>query len=282
MADISAKDVMKLREITGAGMMDCKKALVESEGNMDKAVEYLRAKGQKVSEKRADRETSEGAIFVAISPDGGKAAMVELNCETDFVARAEDFVTTGQSLAEAALANNATTPEALMALSINGKPVGDVMAEGMSKMGEKLEVKKITALAAEKVVSYLHIGGRVGVLVGFTGAAGVDIAAVGKDVAMQIAAMSPLAIDENGISEETKEREKRIALEQMQADPANAKKPADILEKIVVGKVHKYLKENTLMHQEFVKDPSQTVEKYLASKGANLKVTAFTRFHLGA
>jgi elongation factor Ts len=282
MADISAKDVMKLREITGAGMMDCKKALVESEGDMDKAVEYLRAKGQKVSEKRADRETSEGAIFVAISPEGNKAAMVELNCETDFVARAEDFVSVGQALAKAALAANASTLEQVMTLSLDGKPLADALAEGMSKMGEKLEVKKATLLEAEKVVSYLHIGGRVGVLVGFSGTAGADIETVGKDVAMQIAAMNPMAIDETGIPEETKEREKRIALEQMQADPANAKKPADILEKIVVGKVQKYLKENTLIHQEFVKDPSQTVEKYLASKGANLKVVAFTRFHLGA
>jgi elongation factor Ts len=281
MADISASDVRKLRDMTGAGMMDCKKALEESGGDFDAAVEYLRKKGQKISEKRADREAKEGAIFVARTADGARAAMIELNCETDFVARNEDFQKLGQAIAEAALAAQPTSLDALLALPVEGKPLTDALAENMGKIGEKLEVRSMEQMSASKVIPYLHIGGRVGVLVAFEGGNG-ELESVGRDVAMQIAAMNPLAIDETGVSQEVKDRETRIALEQMQADPANASKPKDILEKIVAGKVHKYIRENTLLAQEFVKDPSQTVEKFLQAKGGGAKVVAFRRMGLGS
>lgn len=278
---IKASDVKKLREMTGAGMMDCKKALTEADGDFDKAVEYLRKKGQKISEKRADREASEGSIFVAVSEDRSKAAMIELNCETDFVARNEDFTNLGQQIAEKALQEQPADLEALKQLKLGERTIAQELTDAMGRIGEKVEVSKYEKMEADAIVSYLHIGGRVGVLVGFSGIDGVDVDEAGKDVAMQIAAMNPMALDKDHVPEDVLKREKEIALEQTRNDPKNAKKPEEILEKIVMGRVNKFFKENTLLNQEFVKDPSLSVEKYLASKGKDLKVTAYKRMHLG-
>jgi len=280
---ISAADVKKLREMTGAGMMDCKKALTEAGGDFDKAVEELRKKGQKVSEKRADRDASEGAIFIAQTEDGSRGVMVELNCETDFVARNEDFQAFGNKIAQAALAQKPHDAADLTNnLELDGKKLADILPEYIGKIGEKIEVSKYATLEAEQVVSYLHIGGRVGVLVAFDHTAGAsNLQDVGKDVAMQVAAMNPIALDESEVSDEIKAREKRIAIDQLKEDPKNANKPDEILEKIVVGKVNKYFKENTLLAQEFVKDPSKTVAAHVASASKDLKVKAFKRLHLG-
>jgi elongation factor Ts len=279
---VSAQDVKKLRERTGAGMMDCKKALSESDGDMEQAIEYLRKKGQKVSEKRADREASEGGVFVAISDSGQSGLILELNCETDFVGKNEDFKDLGQKIADAALAGGANDLEALGEVEVDGKPVNQQLTDAMARIGEKITVSKLETLAAERVVSYIHIGGKIGVLVGFRNIDGVDnIEEVGSNVAMQIAAMNPVALDQNDVPQDLVEKERSIALEQIKNEPKNANKPQEILEKIVNGKIQKYFKENTVLNQEFVKDPQQTVREYLQSHKKDLEVVGYKRLHLG-
>jgi elongation factor Ts len=278
---VSAQDVKKLRERTGAGMMDCKKALAESDGDMEQAIEYLRKKGQKVSEKRADRDASEGGVFVAISDSGQTGVILELNCETDFVGKNEDFKALGQQIADAALRDQPQDLAALGEVQIDGKPVNQLLTDAMAKIGEKITISKYETLSAERVVSYIHIGGKIGVLVGFENVGDTDIQAAAQDVAMQIAAMNPIALDQDGVPQEVVEKERGIALEQIKNDPKNAQKPQEILEKIVNGKLQKYFKEHTLLNQEFVKNPEQTVQQYLQSIKKDLKILDFKRLHLG-
>lgn len=259
-------------------MMDCKKALVEAEGDFDKAVEILRKKGQKVSAKRADRDASEGAVFVAHNDNGSEATLIELNCETDFVARNDDFQELGQSIAELGQTEKPETLEALLALSLNGTTVEATLTDAMGRIGEKLEVSKYERISGDAVVTYIHPGARIGVAVAFSAASG-DTDAIGKDVAMQIAAMNPVAIDESGVDQSTIDKEVEIGKEQARMEG----KPEQILEKIAMGKVKKFLKENTLLNQEFVKDTSKTVSQYIKDNlGKDATVVDFKRLQLGA
>jgi len=274
---ISASDVNKLRQQTGAGMMDCKKALVEANGDFEAAVDYLRKKGAKVAASRQDRDSNEGVIIAKATADGKSGIVVEVNCETDFVAKNADFVAFAESVAEVALANKPATLEDLKALEIGGTKIADLLIDQTGKIGEKIEVSKYETVSAEKVVAYIHANYRLGVLVGLSAdAEGVEEA--GKDVAMQIAAMNPIAIDKDGVDAHTIEREMAIAKEQIIAEG----KPAEMAEKIAAGKLNKFYKETTLLNQEFVKDNSKSIAQFLDSVAKGLTVTAFKRVQLGA
>ncbi len=274
---ITAQEVNKLRQMTGAGMMDCKKALVEAEGDFDKAIEILRKKGQKLSEKRADRETKEGSVFVRVSDDGTTAHLIAFTCETDFVAKNEDFQSLGNEIADAALANNPADLAALNALSLDGQSVEDKVTELLGKIGEKLAVTAYETISGEKVASYIHSNGKLGVLVAMTGAGDADVADAGKDVGMQIAAMNPVALDKDGVDPTTIEKEIEIGRDQARQEG----KPEAILDKIAQGKLQKFFKENTLLSQSFVKEPKQSVAQYLDSVNKGLTVSAFKRVSIG-
>ncbi|MDX1906649.1 MAG: translation elongation factor Ts [Bacteroidia bacterium] len=274
---ITAQEVNRLRQITGAGMMDCKKALTEAEGDFDKAIEILRKKGQKVSANRADRDANEGAIFVKANASNTEAVLIELNCETDFVARNEDFQQLGQSIAEAAQAAKPADLDSLKALHINGTPISDLLVDAIGRIGEKIDVRRYELVAGSQVVSYIHPGARVGVVVAFENTNGKDAQAIGRDVAMQIAAMSPVAIDKDGVSQEVIEKEIEIGKEQAR----NEGKPEAIVENIARGKLTKFFKENTLLNQDFVKDTSKSVGQYIKDNLGDAKVTAFKRMQLG-
>ncbi|MCF8225522.1 MAG: translation elongation factor Ts [Bacteroidales bacterium] len=271
MAEIKAADVSKLRKTTGAGMMDCKKALQEAEGNFEKAIEIIRKKGQAIANKRADREASEGTVQAKVS--GGFGAMISLNCETDFVAKNEDFVAFAKSLLDAAIEEKAADLDSLKKLSIDGKTVEELITEQTGIIGEKLELAYYERIEAESVVAYNHFGNNLATIVGFNKAVDEQ---VGKDVAMQIAAMSPVAVDRDDVPVETIENEKRIGREKALAEG----KPENIVDRIAEGMVNKFFKENTLMNQEFTKDSKLTVGQYLKQADSELKVTAFKRFSI--
>lgn len=274
---ISASDVNKLRQQTGAGMMDCKKALVESNGDFEQAVDYLRKKGAKVAANRQDRESNEGIVIAKTTTDGKRGVVVEVNCETDFVAKNEDFIAFAENIAEVAIQENPASLDALKALSIGGRPISELIVEQTGKIGERIDVSNYEVIEAEKVVPYIHGNYRIGVLVGLSQEAeGAEEA--GRDVAMQIAAMNPSAIDKDGVDEEVIQRELEIAKEQIRAEG----KPEAMLDKIAQGKLNKFFKENTLLNQEFVKDPSKSVTQFLGSVSKDLTVTAFKRVQLGA
>ncbi|MEZ4687457.1 MAG: translation elongation factor Ts [Bacteroidia bacterium] len=276
---ISAKDVMNLRNLTGAGMMDCKKALAEADGDFDAAIELLRKKGQKVAGKRADRDAKEGAIFIADNEAGSEAYIIELNCETDFVAKNDDFQKMGQKFVDAAKANKPADLDALRTLKVDGDTIENHLTDAMGRIGEKIDISKYEVVKGEKVVSYVHPGSRIGVAVAFAGTNGADVEEVGKDVAMQITAMNPEAIDESQVSEEVKERELRIGREQALEEG----KPANIVDRIAEGKLKKFYKESTLVNQDFVKDTSKSVGQYVTeSLGKNAKISDFKRVQLGA
>lgn len=277
--EITAKAVNELRQQTGAGMMDCKKALVEAEGDFEKAVENLRKKGQKIAANREDRDAKEGAVFIKTNADNTCAASIQLNCETDFVALNEDFKKLGATIAELAETHRPTSVEALKALAMaDGRSVSEHLTDAMGKIGEKIDVSKCAILTGEVVVTYIHPGSRVGVAVAFAGA-GANAEAVGRDVAMQITAMKPIALDESGVSTEIVNKEIEIGMEIAR----NEGKPEAMLEKIAKGKLQKFFKENTLLNQEFVKDNSKTVAQYIKEAlGADAKVLGFTRVALGA
>ncbi|SFN84894.1 translation elongation factor Ts (EF-Ts) [Chitinophaga sp. YR627] len=273
-ATITAADVNKLRQQTGAGMMDCRKALVESDGDFEQAVDYLRKKGQKVAALRSDRETKEGVIIAKTNADGTTGVVVALGCETDFVAKNEDFVKFAQSIVDLALSSGANTVEELGAATLDGASVNDKLNDQVAKIGEKITLAKFEKISAASVTSYIHGSYRMGVLVGFSAPVSEE---VGKDIAMQIAAMNPIAVDADGVSPELVAREKAIAIEQIAAEG----KTGDMAEKIAIGKVNKFFKENTLLPQAFVKDNNKSVADYLKSVSADLKVTGFTRIALG-
>ncbi|MFB5945741.1 translation elongation factor Ts [Albibacterium profundi] len=274
---ISASDVNRLRQQTGAGMMDCKKALVESNGDFDQAVDYLRKKGAKVAANRQDRESNEGVVIAKTTTDGKRGVVVEVNCETDFVAKNEDFIAFAERIAEVAIQENPSSLDGLKALSIDGTAINDLIVEQTGKIGERIDVSNYEVVEAEKVVPYIHGNYRIGVLVGLSQEVeGADDA--GRDVAMQIAAMNPSAIDKDGVDEATVQRELEIAKEQIRAEG----KPEAMLDKIAQGKLNKFFKENTLLHQEFVKDPSKSVSQFLGSVSKDLTVTSFKRVQLGA
>ena len=274
---ISAADVNKLRQQTGAGMMDCRKALTESNGDFENAIDYLRKKGQKVAANRSDREAKEGVVIAKASADNTYGVLVQLSSETDFVAKNEDFIAFAQQVADIAINTKAATSEALLAAAMDTATVGEKLMEMVAKIGEKIEISRFETVAAASVVPYIHSGYRIGVLVGMNHASNETIVAAGKDVAMQIAAMNPLAVDAENVSEEMIAREKAIAVDQIMAEG----KPADMAEKIAAGKLNKFFKENTLLPQAFVKDNSKTVGEYLSSVEKGLTVVAFKRLSVG-
>jgi len=278
---ISAADVNKLRQQTGAGMMDCKKALTETNGDFEAAIDFLRKKGAKVAASRQDRESNEGVVIARTSADGKRGVIIELNCETDFVAKNAEFIAFGNAIANVAVENNPASIEALSELSIDNEitkvKIGEAIIDKTGKIGEKIGISKYEIVEGEKVIAYIHGNFRLAVLVALSAdAAGADEA--GKDVAMQIAAMSPVAIDKDGVDASTIERELEIAKEQIRLEG----KPEAMVEKIAAGKLNKFYKDSTLLNQEFVKDPSKSVAQFLSTVEKGLTVTAFKRIALGA
>jgi elongation factor Ts len=272
---ISAKDVMKLREATGAGMMDCKKALIESDGDMNKAIEFLRKKGQQVSEKRAERDANEGLIVTKLSDDKKSAAAIELNCETDFVARNEDFQAKADAFLNAAFANKSNSAEELRKQEVDGLAIEKHLEEMVGKIGEKIEISRSVYLETSgALVDYIHPGNQLAVLVEFEGPVNDDN--IGKDVAMQIAAMNPIAVIRDEVDASVIDKELEIAKEQL----INEGKPAEIAEKAAQGKLRRFYEERVLLEQKFVKDNGISVKEYLEQNNAPL-VKSFHRLQLG-
>ncbi|POY35569.1 elongation factor Ts [Solitalea longa] len=275
---ISAADVNKLRLQTGAGMMDCKKALTEANGDFEAAIDLLRKKGQKVSAARSGNATAEGIVLVNLSADGSNGKLVALACETEPVSKVEDFRNLGDAIIAAAVANNPASTEELEQIKLaDGRTVAETITELTGKIGEKIVIASYENVSGEAVTSYIHSNGKMGVLVVFAGAAGADITEAGKDVAMQIAAMSPIAVDKDGVDASTIERELEIAKDQIRAEG----KPEEMVEKIAQGKLNKFYKESTLLNQEFVKDSSKTIAQMLDGVKKGLTVTAFKRIVIG-
>ncbi|TDN39079.1 elongation factor Ts [Hymenobacter sp. UV11] len=278
MATITAADVNKLRTMTGAGMMDCKKALTEADGDFEAARDILRKQGQKIADKRADNATSEGLVLVNVSEDGTIGKLVALACETESVAKVADFRTLVQQILDTAVKTNVGTKEDLLATKeADGRTVQEHITELTGKIGEKLDLIYAT-LTAEKVASYIHSDNKKGVLVGLKNVGSADTAAIGRDVAMQIVAMKPVAVDKDGVDAGTVEREIEIGKEQARAEG----KPEAMLEKIAQGKLNKFYKDNTLLNQEFVKDNSMTIAQLLDKTSKGMTVEAFKRVAIGA
>ena len=274
-ATITAADVNKLRQITGAGMMDCKKALAEAEGDFEKAIDYLRKKGQKVAANRADRDAKEGYIIAQTNAEGTKGYLVAISCETDFVAKNQDFVNFAQGILDVAIANNPADADALKALPFDGATVNDKVFDMVGKIGEKIELSRYEMIEAPKVIAYNHPGNRLASMVGLSSATAPESA--GKDVAMQIAAMSPVAIDKSDVDSATIERELEIAKEQIRAEG----KPEEMVEKIAAGKLNKFYQESTLLNQAFIKEDKKSVGQYLDSVEKGLTVSVFKRVQIG-
>ena len=274
MGVINAADVAKLRRVTLAGMMDCKKALEESEGNFEKAIEIIRKKGQAVANKRADREATEGVVLSKVSPDGKTGAIIVLNSETDFVAKNADFQALANKILDIAVTKKPANLEALKSLPLDGGKIGEKVIEYVGIIGEKLDLSYFEKIEAAHVQAYIHPGNRLATLVGFT-KSGIDDQ-VYKDVAMQIAAMNPVAVDKDFVPESVIAQELEIGKEQARRDG----KPEEMLEKIAQGKLTKFFKESTLLNQEFVKDNKITIRQYLQSVNKELTVTEFKRYTL--
>lgn len=277
MSTISAADVNKLRQMTGAGMMDCKKALTEAEGDFEKAIEILRKKGQKVSASRSDRDAKEGSVFVKTSADNKEAVLIALNCETDFVGKNEEFLNLGKQIVEVAFNKKPATKEALLNEKLGDLTINDKIVELVGKIGEKIEVSEFVHMKGEAVIPYIHAGSKLGVLVSLKGVNGKDVVEAGKDVGMQIAAMNPVAVDETSVDKTTIEKELEIAKAQILAEG----KPENMVEKIAQGKLNKFFKDSTLLPQAFVKDNSKSVAQYLDSVSKGLTVAEFKRVSIG-
>lgn len=274
--NITAQDINKLRQATGAGMMDCRKALTESAGDFEAAIDWLRKQGQKVAAKRSDREAKEGVIIAQTSADHKTGFVVCISCETDFVSKNAEFVAFAQSIADAAVANDVKSADELNEVLIGGAKVSDMINDKLASIGEKIGVAKFERVEAAYVASYIHGANRMGVLVGLN----KEAAEAGRDVAMQIAAMNPLAVDANSIPADVIERERAIIIDTMKEDPKMAGKPDEMVAKIAEGKINAFFKENTLLAQAFVKDGGISVEAYLKSAG-DVVVTEFKRVALG-
>ena len=273
---ITASDVNKLRQQTGAGMMDCKNALVEANGDFEAAIDILRKKGQKIAAKRGDNDAKEGIILAQASADGQSGIILGLNCETDFVAKNEGYIALVQSLVDIALAHKPDTAAAFKALRYDDRlTVDEKITEQIGLIGEKLELSNYAVVDASKVVAYNHPGNQLATLVGFS-ADGSDMDEVGRQVAMQVAAMNPIAIDKSGVDERTIERELEIGKELAIQEG----KPAEMAEKISQGRLNKFFKENTLLSQQFIRDDKLTVEQFLENTASGLTVTEFKRFSL--
>ncbi len=271
---IKAADVSKLRQMTGAGMMDCKKALTETDGDFDAAVEIIRKKGQAMASKRADRETAEGATRAKVTADAKKGAVLILKCETDFVGKNESFVALADSILETALNSNVTSKDEILELEMNGVVIKEVITEQIGVIGEKIEIDSYAVIEAEKVVPYIHPGNQLSVVVGFNKADFEEQA--GKDVAMQVAAMAPVGVDKDSVPAEIVEQELRIGREKAREEG----KPEAMLDKIAQGRLGKFFKESTLLEQAFVKDNKKSIKQYLTETSEGLTVTEFKRFSL--
>ncbi len=274
-ASISAADVNKLRQMTGAGMMDCKKALTEANGDFEAAIDNLRKKGQKVAANRADREAKEGYIISKTNADNTRGYLISLSCETDFVAKNQDFVNFAEGILNTAIANNPTDVEALKALTMDGATISDKLFDMIGKIGEKIELARYEMIQAPKVIIYNHPGNRLASMVGMSSATASD--SVAKDIAMQIAAMNPVAIDKDDVDSTTIERELEIAKEVIRAEG----KPEEMVEKIAAGKLNKFYQENTLLNQAYLKEDKKTVRQFLNDTEKDLTVSVFKRVQLG-
>ncbi len=270
---ITAADISKLRTATGAGMLDCKNALVEAEGDFDKAVDIVRKKGLAIANKRADREATEGVVLARVSADGKKGALIVLNCETDFVAKNEGFVKLAEGFLNAALVNTPATLEDLKAIVVDGMTIGDKTTEQTAVVGEKIDLSFYQSLTAAQVVAYIHQGNKLSTLVAFNQTLPEQ---VGRDVAMQVASMAPVAVSADEVSPELLAREKEIAKELAR----NEGKPENMLEKIAEGRIQKFYKESTLLEQAFVKDNKKSIKQYLSDTSKDLTATAFVRYSL--
>lgn len=275
---ITAQDVNKLRQETGAGMMDCKKALTEANGDFETAKDILRKQGQKIANKRADNATSEGVVLTQVNAKGTTGKVVAIACETEPVSKVADFQNVAKAVLDTAVSSNAASKEELLATpQADGRPLQDHITDLMGKIGEKVDVVAYETISADKVVAYNHSNGKLGVLVGLNNTNGTDATEVGKDIAMQIAAMKPIAVDKDGVDAATIAREIEIGKEQARAEG----KPEAMLEKIAQGKLNKFYKENTLLNQEFVKDSSLTISQLLEKTSKGLKVSEFKRVAIG-
>ena len=274
---ITAAEINKLRQATGAGMMDCSKALTETNGDFEGAIDWLRKQGQKVAAKRSDRDAKEGVIIAKTTADNRVGYVVSISCETDFVSKNADFVAFAQSIADAAVSNGVKSVEELNEVTINGSKVSELINDKLAAIGEKIGVNRFERIEAPYVASYIHGANRIGVLV----AMNEENADAGKDVAMQIAALNPLAVDAASVPAEVVERERNIVIDTMKADPKMEGKPDDMIAKIAEGKLNAFFKEQTLAAQPFVKDGSKTVSEYLKSVSKDLVVLSFVRVALG-
>jgi elongation factor Ts len=273
---ISAADINKLRQATGAGMMDCRKALTETNGDFEAAIDWLRKQGQKVAAKRSDREAKEGVVIAQTTADNKTGIVVCVSCETDFVSKNADFVAFGKTIADAAIANNVKSLDELLNTKAGTATVAELVNDKLASIGEKIGVTKFERIDAPYVASYIHGAYRIGVLVGLD----KEAPEAGKDVAMQIAALNPVAVDAASVPADVIAREKDIIMEVMKQDPKMAGKPEEMLSKIAEGKLGAFFKEQTLTAQAFVKDAGKTVADYLKETG-NVKVTEFKRVALG-
>jgi elongation factor Ts len=274
---ISAADVNKLRQMTGSGMMDCKKALTEAGGDFEAAIDILRKAGQKVAAKRADNETNEGSVLIAISADGTNGKLVALACETEPVSKVADFTNLANALLASAVANNVADKDALMASTLaDGRVAQEAMIELTGKIGEKINIAGYENVTAEKVVSYIHSNNKIGVLVAFTNVQGADVQEVGRDIAMQITAMKPVALDKGDVDSATIEREIEIGRDQARQEG----KPEAMLDKIAAGRLEKFYKESTLLSQQFVKDGSINIKQLLEQTQKGLTISSFKRIAL--
>ncbi|RXK50771.1 translation elongation factor Ts [Aquirufa rosea] len=274
---ITAADVNKLRQMTGAGMMDCKKALTEADGDFEAAIDILRKAGQKVAAKRAENATNEGVVLVALSADHSNGKLIALACETEPVSKVADFNNLAQSILEAAVKSHAPSVSALLAEPLSdGRSVEGHIIELTGKIGEKISLAAYENIDAEKVVSYIHSNNKIGVLVAFEGVEGTDVSEVGKDIAMQITAMKPVALDKDGVDAETIQREIEIGKDQARQEG----KPEAMLEKIAIGKLEKFYKESTLLNQQFVKDSSINIRQLLEQTQKGLTISTFKRVAL--
>jgi elongation factor Ts len=274
MAEIKSADVAKLRKMTGAGMMDCKKALQEADGDFDKATEIIRKKGQAIANKRADREASEGVVLAGTTSDRKEGYLIVLNCETDFVAKNDDFVSFAESILQVAVERKPANLDELKSIALGDKTVADAVTQQIGIIGEKLDLSFFDRITAEQVTAYIHPGNKLASMIGLN--QDVPEAQVGKDVAMQVAAMSPMAVDKDDVPKDVQDREIEIGKEQARREG----KPEQILEKIAMGKLNKFFKDNTLLNQDFIKESKKSVKQYLQEKDKDLTVTGFVRFGL--
>ncbi len=276
--NITAADVNKLRQMTGAGMMDCKKALQESEGDFDKAIDYLRKKGQKVAGKRADRDANQGFVYAATTADQTFGAVIMVNCETDFVGKTEDFIHFSKEILEIGISNRVKSVAELMPLSSGNTTVEERLNEMLGKTGEKIQIAHFDIVEAPVVFAYNHFGNRLATIIGMNKKEGSHVMEIGHELAMQVAAMSPVAVDKDDVTQEVIDRETEIGKEQARQEG----KPEEMLDKIAMGKLQKFFKEMTLLNQDFVKDTKKSVRQYIADHDRDLKVTGFKRLQLGA